>query len=64
MSLTLYVSLLIRLWREEKEDMSITDSDWRSEVEYVQQGWRWQFDTLDELFNFIQQHLKSVDDIY
>ena len=50
-----YASFLIRLWREERADPARTPIDWRSEVEHIQTGQRWEFDTLDKLLGFLRR---------
>ncbi len=50
-----YASFLIRLWREESADQSEGAIDWQSEVEHVQTGERWAFDTLEELLTFLRK---------
>ena len=50
-----YASFLIRLWREESVDPARTPIDWHSEVEHIQTGERWDFDTLDELLGFLRR---------
>jgi len=47
------MSFLIRLWREAGADPSF--ADWHCEIEHIQTGQRWRFDTLDELLDFLHQ---------
>jgi hypothetical protein len=54
-----YASFLIRLWREERADRSAVAADWQSEVEHIQTGERWTFDTLNELLTFLRQEAKA-----
>jgi hypothetical protein len=55
-----YASFLIRLWREVGAEQPSTAPDWRSEVEHIQTGDCWQFETLEELLNFLRR--ESEDD--
>jgi len=50
-----YASFLIRIWREADVDVVASPSDWRSEVEHIQTGQRWSFDTLEDLLNFLRR---------
>ena len=50
-----YASLLIRLWREGSPDRAGTSIDWHSEVEHLQTGDSWRFQTLEELLGFLRQ---------
>ena len=50
-----YISFLVRMWREESLEMPEPTGDWRGEVEHVQSGRRWTFDTLDKLLCFVRR---------
>jgi hypothetical protein len=54
-----YASFLIRLWREASADATASASNWCSEIEHIQSGRRWAFNTLDETLSFLRQ---QVDD--
>ena len=43
---TTYVSLLLRLRREENQELPELITDWHSEVEHIQSRPRWTFSTL------------------
>jgi hypothetical protein len=48
-----YVSLLVRMWRDEGESRPDQTSEWHSEVEHIQSGHMWQFDSLNDLIGFV-----------
>jgi hypothetical protein len=50
-----YASFLVRLWRETAADARPPTADWHGEVEHIQTGERWPFDTLGELLNLLRQ---------
>lgn len=49
-----YASFLLRLWSESSA-ASVPAPDWHAEVEHIQSGERWTFDSLDELLEFLRQ---------
>jgi hypothetical protein len=46
-----YHAYLLRLWREEKEGTI----QWHSQIDHIQSGRRWSFDTLDRLLDFLRR---------
>jgi hypothetical protein len=46
----LYTSYLLRLWREERAEAVA----WHSQVDHIQSGRRWSFDTLEQLLDFLR----------
>ncbi len=48
-----YLSLLVRMWHEEDSKAAATPGDWHSEVEHIQSGQQWKFETLNDLVNFV-----------
>ena len=50
-----YISFVVRMWRDKTDPSAKAGIDWRSEVEHIQSGQRWTFDTLDELLDFLRQ---------
>jgi hypothetical protein len=50
-----YASFLVRIWLEPSPELPETIGDWRSEVEHIQSGRRWTFNTLDALLDFLRQ---------
>jgi len=56
--LTTYVSFVLRLWLEEEADEP-EEPDWRGEVEHIQTGRRWTFDTLEETLSFLRRHIEE-----
>lgn len=57
-----YMSFLIRLWHERSQEAPAPPIEWHSEIECIQTGQRWTFDTLEELLNFLHRHAKQVDE--
>jgi hypothetical protein len=49
-----YASFMIRLWRENDPQSPAPKSDWLAEVEHIQSGEHWKFNTLDDLLAFLQ----------
>jgi hypothetical protein len=54
-----YASFLIRLWREERTDPARMPVDWHSEIEHIQTGDRWEFDTLEGLLSFLRREAEE-----
>ncbi len=51
-----YASFLIRLWRTSPPAHPLAEEGaWHSEVEHIQSGRRWTFDTLDEVLGFLRR---------
>jgi len=50
-----YVSFLIRMWREGGEHAAGAYSGWRSQLEHIQSGRRWNFEDLDDLLHFLRR---------
>ena len=57
--LAMYVSFLVRLWREPGQESPAPPTGWHSEVECIQTGQCWTFDTLDELLEFLRQQAQE-----
>ncbi len=55
MSPVQYMSFVIRLWRESSPQPGGLPTSWQIEAEYIQTGQVWKFETLNELFDFLQQ---------
>ncbi|HLE13258.1 MAG TPA: hypothetical protein VI776_00815 [Anaerolineales bacterium] len=55
-----YVSLIVRLWREDESEAGDPPSSWRSEVEHIQSGGHWIFSTLGELESFLSDSLRQL----
>ncbi|HEY64161.1 MAG TPA: hypothetical protein G4O02_06275 [Caldilineae bacterium] len=56
-----YISFLIRVWREGDPDHPEITGDWRAEVEHIQSGRRWQFDTLEDLARWLVDPLTAIE---
>jgi hypothetical protein len=54
-----YASFLIRLWREQNAGPACEAVDWQSEVEHIQTGERWEFDTLEGLLSFLRRETED-----
>jgi hypothetical protein len=54
-----YASFLIRLWRKNSGANSDEPLDWSSEVEHVQSGERWTFESLSDLLGFLRRETES-----
>jgi hypothetical protein len=48
-----YASYLIRLWREKPQVVTLPAA-WQVEVEHIQSGQHWSFDTFEELISFLR----------
>ncbi|MFZ1466221.1 MAG: hypothetical protein WAV60_19435 [Anaerolineae bacterium] len=53
-----YVSFVVRLWCDDQEQPS---DHWYSEVEHVQSGERWQFDSPTQSLHFVAQMAARLD---
>ena len=56
-----YYSFLVRLWREPDARRAAVACDWQSEIEHIQSGQRWVFDTLDGMLNFLHQRASDLE---
>jgi hypothetical protein len=56
-----YASYLVRLWREVGDEQPKTAVDWHGEVEHIQSGLRWTFDTFDDMLDFLRQGAQDTD---
>jgi hypothetical protein len=52
-----HASFLVRLWRAQTADQSQQSTNWKSEVEHIQTGDRWEFDTLDQMLAFLRREV-------
>jgi hypothetical protein len=58
---TEYASFLLRLWREATSGRLEPAADWQSEIEHIQSGQHWTFDTLDDLLDFLRQQAHNPE---
>ena len=58
---TRYVSFLVRLWRETSPDLPEVVTNWQGEAEHIQTGQRREFDSLDELLDFLRRQVASME---
>ncbi len=56
----LYVSFLVRLWRENSLEPGAPAPDWQAELQHIQSGQRWTFHSLDDLFAFVLQQAEPL----
>ncbi len=54
-----YASFLIRLWREARA-AGMPAGEWHSEIEHIQSGRRWTFDTMEELLDFFRREAENL----
>ncbi len=52
--ITQYRSFLLRLWQEGEAETSAT---WHGEVESIQTGRKWQFDSLELIIDFLRTQI-------
>jgi len=55
-----YASFLVRLWREPTLELPEPATGWQGEVEHIQSGQRWEFDTVDEVLNFLRRQVTAL----
>ena len=56
---TQYASFMIRLWRETGPGPPQATGDWQGEVEHIQSGRQWRFDSLDELLGWLRRQMQD-----
>jgi hypothetical protein len=54
-----YASFLIRLWRESGGDAEAPPAGWQSEIEHIQTGERWSFNSLEQLLDFLRRQARD-----
>jgi hypothetical protein len=59
MAAKVYISFLIRLWREGEPELPEGTTEWQGEVEHIQSGRRWAFSALDELLGFLRRQAED-----
>lgn len=50
-----YASFLVRIWRHRGGDSSGLPTEWHSEMEHIQTGEHWEFETLQDLLDFLRR---------
>jgi hypothetical protein len=58
---TVYISFLVRLWRDLEPQPPESTADWQGEVEHIQSGRRSTFNGLDELLDFLRRQAENQD---
>jgi hypothetical protein len=56
-----YISFLIRLWREDDPGPEASAAGWKAQVEHIQSGRHWTFQTLEEALVFLRPQVKDPD---
>ena len=56
-----YLSFLVRLWHEPNTESPVQPTCWKGEVEYIQSGQRWSFETLDEVLSFLRKQVSDPE---
>ena len=56
-----YISFLVRLWREKDPISEASALQWKAQVEHIQTGRRWTFDTLEETLAFLRRRVAAED---
>ncbi len=51
----MYHSFMLRLWRDDQAD----DCEWHSQVDHMQSGRRWSFDTVETLLDFLRRQAED-----
>jgi hypothetical protein len=54
-----YASFLVRLWRRRELEPPQDAAGWQGEVEHVQSGQRWSFDTLERLLTILCSQIEE-----
>ncbi len=55
-----YASLILRIWRVPGGEAGMDRTGWRSEVEHIQSGGRWELSSLRELEGFLRDFLRQL----
>jgi hypothetical protein len=55
-----YASLILRIWRVPGGEAGMDRNGWRSEVEHIQSGGRWELSSLRELEGFLRDFLRQL----
>ncbi len=50
-----YISCVVRMWRDKSLDTPESPAGWQGEVEHIQTGQRYTFETLDELLDCLRR---------
>jgi hypothetical protein len=54
-----YLSFLVRLWCEESPESAEPVAGWQGEIEHIQSGQRWTFNSLDEMLMFLRRQMED-----
>ena len=58
-----YASFIIRIWRKTGLNADGNPYSWESEVEHIQSGQTWTFNTLEELQAFNRQQIEHPEEM-
>jgi hypothetical protein len=57
-----YFSFIVRIWRERSlTHPEIVKPGWQGEVEQIQTGEQWTFETLDEMLRFFRRRKEEME---
>jgi len=56
-----YASFIIRIWRISGSQMNLESFEWQSEVEHIQSGNTWTFNSFEQLEAFIRQQFEHAE---
>jgi hypothetical protein len=58
-----YASFLVRLWRKGEPKLPGDTGGWQGEVEHIQSGQQWSFDTLEELLSVLRRQAEGQPEV-
>lgn len=58
---TVYISFLVRLWRDPEPQPPERPTAWQGEIEHIQSGRRSTFNSLDDLLGFLRQQVAGME---
>lgn len=61
MAPTVYISSLVRLWRDTRPQPPEGATAWQGEVENIQTGQQWQSDSLEEVFKHLRHQVAALE---
>lgn len=57
----MYISFLVRIWRERKADLLHRPVIWQYEIVHIQNDTHWSMASLDDLIRFFQRQVDDLD---
>jgi hypothetical protein len=55
-----YASFLVRMWRDGNEKHPENKAGWQGELEHIQSGERWAFNSLEELLALLKREAEDA----